>query len=97
MRATEPERKSHALRTERLYAPTECTGRGAELESLSSREGLDSCRAALKKVDGSGLPCVVGNRKLGRGGRGVLMLVLRRAAWQAAGGGSGGKLDSRDS
>ena len=97
MRATEPKRRSHALRPERLYALTECTGRGAELESLSSREGLDSCRAALKKVDGSGLPCVVGNRNLWSGGQGVLMLVLHRVAWQAAGGGSGGKLDSRDS
>ena len=68
MRATEPERRSHALKPERLYVLTECTGRGAALEALSSREGVDTRRAALKKVDGSGLPCVVGNRKLGREG-----------------------------
>ena len=58
---------------------------------------MDSCRAAFKKVDGPGLSCVVGNRKLGCGRRGVLMLVLCRAAWQTAGGSSGGKLKSWDS
>ena len=98
MRATEPERRSHALRPERLYAQTECTGRGAGLGALSSRKGVDSCRVTLDKVDGSGLPRVAGNRKLGSRGRGlVLMLVLRRAPWQSAGGGSGGKLDSWES
>ena len=56
---------------------------------------MDSCCASLDEVDGSGLPRMVGNRKLGSGWRSlVLMLVLRRAPWQPAGGGSGGKLDS---
>ena len=95
MRATEPERWSHALRPERLYALTECTGRRAEQGALFSRERVDSCCASLDEVDGSGLPRMVGNRKLGSGWRGlVLILVLRRAPWQPAGGGSGGKLDS---
>ena len=60
---------------------------------------MDSCRAAFKKVNGPGLSCVVGNRKLWRGRRGVLMLVLVlcRAAWQTAGGSSWGKLKSWDS
>ena len=92
MCANEPERLSHAARPKRLYAPTECTGRGA----LSSGKGMDSRRAALDEVNGPRLPRVVGNRELGSRGRGlVLMLVLRGAPGQAAGGGRGGKLDSR--
>ena len=44
------------------------------------------------------MPCAVGNReRWGRSvGLWVLMLILRRATRQPAGGGSGRKLDSRD-
>ena len=74
MRATEPERLSHAARPKRLYAPTECTGRGA----LSSGKGMDSRGTAVNEVNGPWLPRVVGNRELGSRERGlVLMLVLR--------------------
>ena len=59
---------------------------------------MDSRRAALDEVNGPRLPRVVGNRELGSRGRGlVLMLVLRGAPWQSAGGGRGGKLDSWES
>ena len=52
--------------------------------------------AAVEEVDGTGLPRVVGNRELRSRGRGlVLVLILRRTSRQAAGGGRGGKLDSR--
>ena len=61
MRATEPERWSHALRPKWLYAPTECTGLGAEQRAPSLRKGVDTRQAALEEVDGSGLPRVVGN------------------------------------
>ena len=61
MRATEPERWSHAWRPKWLYAPTECIGLGAEQRALSLGKGVDSRQSALKEVDGSGLPRVVGN------------------------------------
>ena len=62
---------------------------------------MDARRPALDKVDGSWVPSVVGNRELGGrrdGLQRVLMVVLifRGTTRQAAGGGRGGKLESRD-
>ena len=62
------------------------------------RQGVNACGTVFEKFKCSEVSCAVGDgERWGRSdGLRVLVLILRRATRQPAGGGSGGKLDSRD-